>query len=251
MKIGIVGRGHVGSAMKNLFKDAVVYDKIKNEGSLEDINKCDIAFICVPTPMKIDGSCCVEIVDEVLSQVNCKVIVLRSTVPVGYTEDRNKALGKRIVFQPEYYGETVAHPFASLNDRAWITLGGDVDDASYVANAYRQVHNSNLYINIVTAKTAELAKYMENAFLAAKVAFCNEFYDMAKAVGVNYDQLRETWLLDTRIGRSHTFVYDGDRGYGGSCLPKDMASIIHQFNTNGVDPTLISAVERKNKIYKG
>ena len=71
-------------------------------------------------------------------------------------------LNKRIVFQPEYYGETVEHPFASLQNRDWLTLGGKKDDVEYVIKAYQKVHNTEIRIVITDSKTAELAKYMEN-----------------------------------------------------------------------------------------
>ena len=67
MKIGIVGYGHVGTAMKDLFKDAAIYDKYKGIGSREEINKCDVTFVCVPTPMSEDGSCDTTAVEEVIS----------------------------------------------------------------------------------------------------------------------------------------------------------------------------------------
>ena len=105
MKVGIVGLGHVGSAMLELFKDATVYDKYKKIGSIEEINKCDVAFICVPTPANDDGSCDVSIVDDILNRVNTDLIILRSTVPIFYTETKVKELNKKIVFQPEYYGD--------------------------------------------------------------------------------------------------------------------------------------------------
>lgn len=250
MLIGIVGLGHVGSAMHVLFPDAVIYDPPKGIGNIEEINRCDITFVCVPTPQRENGSCNTDIVDDVLSILNNKVIVLRSTVPVGYTEDRANKLGKRIVFQPEYYGETTAHPFADLQSRKWITLGGNLEECSLVANAYRSVYTSELHVHIVDAKTAELAKYMENSFLAAKVTFCNEFYDLAEAFGVNYDLLRETWLLDPRIGRSHTFVYDDNRGYGGSCLPKDIAAIVFQGEEIGADVSMLKGIIKKNKTLR-
>ena len=90
---------------------------------------------------------------------------------------------------------------------------------------------------------------MENAFLAVKVTFCNEFYDIAKACGVDYDQLREIWLMDTRINRSHTFVYDENRGYGGSCSPKDMLAIQSIAEELGSQSDIIDAVVKKNLIY--
>lgn len=249
MKIGIVGYGHVGTAMKQLFSEAIVYDEPKKIGNREDINECDICFVCVPTPMSEDGSCNTSIVENVLKWIESSVIVLRSTVPVGFTDKMCELLRKRILFQPEYYGETVSHPFADLKNQGWITIGGNKKDAEYIVSAYHKVTNSSIIINLVDAKTAELAKYMENSFFAAKVIFCNEFYDLAQKFGVNYGELRETWLLDPRMGRSHTFVYPDNRGYGGSCLPKDIASIIHQ-GEQLTDVTLLKAIVEKNNKLK-
>jgi UDP-glucose 6-dehydrogenase len=85
---------------------------------------------------------------------------------------------------------------------------------------------------------------MENAFLATKVAFVNQFYDLARAYGVNYNELREVWLADERVGRSHTMVTE-ERGYRGRCLPKDMAAIIHAARMVG-GAALLEAVDRYN-----
>lgn len=227
MKIGIVGMGHVGTAMKQLFTEAIAFDEPKQLGTREEINACDICFVCVPTPMNVDGSCNTTIVEEVISWIQSNIIVIRSTVPVGFTDRMINKTNKKILFQPEYYGETVGHPFAELKKQGWITIGGDKKDANSLVAAYQMVFTSEVFINLVDAKTAELAKYMENSFFATKVTFCNEFYDLASQFGVNYNELRETWLLDPRMGRSHTFVYPDNRGYGGSCLPKDIASIIY------------------------
>ena len=100
------------------------------------------------------------------------------------------------------------------------------------------------------AKSVEMAKYMENAFLATKVTFCNEMYDIAMALGADYNLAREIWIADPRIGASHTFVYEDNRGYGGSCLPKDIVSITAQGNKHGVNTTLLQSVIEKNSIYK-
>jgi UDPglucose 6-dehydrogenase len=92
---------------------------------------------------------------------------------------------------------------------------------------------------------------MENAFYATKVTFCNQFYQLAKDMDVSYDKLRETWLLDPRISRDHTFVYDDNRGYGGSCLPKDMAAIIYQGKEIKTDVSFLESVsESNNKFIK-
>lgn len=246
--VGIVGCGHVGSIMKQLFSEAAVYDKYKQIGIKDTINSCKFVFVCVPTPKSEDGSCDTAAVDEVLDWVSSKsTIILRSTVPVGYTRKATTRYSKHIVFQPEYYGETVAHPFADPHNRSWITLGGNLKDTYKVAQLYQHIYTSELIINQVDYEVAELAKYMENTFYATKVSFCNQFYDLAKAMNIDYNQLRETWLLDPRISRSHTFVYEDDRGYGGSCLPKDTAAILHQAEQLGVDMSILSSIEAYNQ----
>lgn len=249
MQVGIIGLGHVGTAMHNLFKEAFVYDKFKNIGTMDDINNCDAAFICVPTPMNKNGSCDTTAVDEVLSWCNCKVLIIRSTVRVGYTREMAKKLHKNIVFQPEYYGETTAHPFANLTERSWLSFGGTPEAIDLAIEAYKTVINSNVKIYQASSDEVELAKYMENAFLATKVIFINEMYDICEKLGLNYNQVREIWTADPRIGTSHTFIYKDNRGYGGSCLPKDISELHTLEIKNGLDDTLINAVIEKNKKY--
>lgn len=250
MRVGIVGCGHVGSAMKGLFKNAYMYDKYKKIGNKRIINQCDVAFVCVPTPQKEDGSCDTSPVDEVLSWLQTDLIIIRSTVPVGYTKEKSRNHRSHIVFQPEYYGETVDHPFADLTSRKWLTFGGTDEACSKAIQVYQTVYNADIQICCVDSNTAELAKYMENCFLALKVTFCNEFYDIARNFNVDYNKLREAWTLDPRIGRSHTFVYPDKRGYAGSCLPKDISSMVYQAKSMGLDTTLLDGVRKKNKLYR-
>lgn len=251
MKIGIVGNGHVGKAMLNLFKDAIVYDKYLNIGNKQEINRCNVVFVCVPTPSKDDGSCDTSIVEEVLQWIKADVIILRSTVYVGFTDAMMKKHKKEIVFQPEYYGETVDHPFSDLSGRRWLSFGGTQKGIDIAIAAYQTIINADVRIFQTDAKTAEMAKYMENAFLATKVTFCNEMYDIANKLGVNYNHARELWIADPRVGASHTFVYKGNRGFGGNCLPKDIRSIIYQAENASADVTLLKCVVNKNIKLKG
>lgn len=250
MRIGIVGYGHVGKAIHALFPNAAVYDLPMQIGSEAEVNDCEVVFICVPTPSLPDGQCDTSIVEEVISWLTAKVIVIRSTVPVGFTDAMTEKTGKRIVFQPEYYGETVDHPFSDLRHRTWLTFGGQSADISLVIRAYQQVYNADVRIRQTDARTAELAKYMENCFLALKVSFCNEFYDIAGAHGIDYNELREVWLEDQRIGRSHTFVYEDNRGYGGKCLPKDVGELIHMADRHNINADLMKAVQHKNSSLR-
>ena len=246
MNIGIVGYGHVGKAIHALFPNAAVYDAPMQMGSQAEVNKSDVVFVCVPTPSLPSGKCDTSIVEEVIMWLTAKVIVIRSTVPVGFTDAMKERTGKRIVFQPEYYGETVDHPFSDLRHRTWLTFGGESEDVSLVIRAYQQVYNAEVRIRRTDARTAEMAKYMENCFLALKVSFCNEFYDIAGAHGIDYNELREVWLEDPRIGRSHTFVYEDNRGYGGKCLPKDVHALISMADEKEVNADLMKSVQRKN-----
>jgi len=248
--VGIVGCGHVGKAMNQLFPNAVLFDKYLDIGSIDEINKCEVAFICVPTPMSNDGSCDTSCLDEVLSWIESRIIVIRSTVPIGYTKSKQNELGKRIVFQPEYYGETKNHPLANLKERDWIVLGGNNEDTTVVANIYKKEYTSEIRIIKVESDVAEMAKYMTNTYLATKVIFCNEMYDIAKAYGIDYDILREVWLMDPRINRSHTFVFEDDRGYGGSCFPKDMNALLFMSDKKNVKSKLVQAAIEKNEDYR-
>jgi UDPglucose 6-dehydrogenase len=92
---------------------------------------------------------------------------------------------------------------------------------------------------------------MENCFLATKVTFCNEFYDIAESFGVDYNELREIWLLDGRIGRSHSTVFEDKRGFTGKCLPKDLNALIKASEKNGYKPNLLKSInETNNEMIK-
>lgn len=250
MRIGIIGKGHVGTAMQKLFVDAYVYDSNLNIGTFEEVNKCDLVFICVPTPEKKDGSCDTSIVTELIKKLDVQTIVLRSTVYIGYTDEMIKKYNKEIVFQPEYYGETIDHPYVNLIDRNWLSFGGNTNGINNAIEAYKMVINSNVKIYTGKAADVEFAKYMENCFLATKVIFCSEMYDISKKFNVDYNSSREIWLADERIGRSHTFIFKEKRGFSGSCLPKDLHSLLYQA-ANKTDLTLLKAIDKKNKIiYK-
>lgn len=249
--VAIVGYGAVGRAMHHLFPEAVVHDSPLDIGSRDEVNHCDFAFVAVPTLARADGSCDTSVVEDVVSWLSVDVIVLRSTVPVGTTVRLKQATGKRIVFQPEYGpGETPDHPFSNLRRVGWVILGGDRKDTAALADLYKTVFNADLIIHQTDASTAELTKYMENCFLALKVTFCNEFYDLADLFGVDYNELRELWLVDPRIGRSHTFVLPDDRGFGGKCLPKDISAMVESARALGYAPRLLQAMQKANARFR-
>jgi UDPglucose 6-dehydrogenase len=249
--VAIVGFGAVGRGMKTLFPDAVPFDEPLGIGTREQVNRCDLAFVCVPTPADAQGRCDTSIVEEVVGWIECPTIVVRSTVPPGTSEVLAERTGKRVVFQPEYGpGETPDHPFGDPRSIRWIVLGGRRAWTRPVCDLYQTVFNSDVVIQQTDARTAELAKYMENAFLAMKVAFCNEFYGLAEHIGVDYHELRELWLLDPRIGRSHTWVHPDARGFGGKCLPKDLNALVHFGAEAGEELRLLRAILDSNALVR-
>jgi UDPglucose 6-dehydrogenase len=214
------------------------------------INLCQFAFICVPTPPAPDGSCDTSIVEETVQWCQSEIIVIRSTVAPGTTDRLRRQTGKRIVFQPEYAGETAAHPLLDHHAQGFSVLGGPIEDTSPVADLYKRFYHASHRFHFCTAICAELTKYMENTFYATKVTFCNEWYDIAAAFGVDYNELRETWLADPRISRDHTFVYPDNRGFSGKCLPKDIAAIVKAATDKGRDTELLKAVVAVNARYR-
>jgi UDPglucose 6-dehydrogenase len=250
-EVAIVGYGTVGKHMEQLLvcaqKSYCVYDKLLGIGSRDEVNSCAIAFICVPTNACEDGSCDLSAVEDVLSWLDGPLAVIRSTVPVGTTRALRQKLARPIVFNPEYVGET---PWAPQNpERSFVLIGGDPAERAVLLCFYESILGSIPRYGLAEAEAVELAKYMENAFLATKVTFCNEFAAIAQALGVEYEIARELWLLDERMGRHHTAVTQVG-GYGGRCLPKDMSAVISQSRAAGYDPGLLVAVSERNAFIR-
>ncbi len=251
-RVGVVGGGVVGGATVNLCgPETVVYDPHRPEfaGNKEKINTCDVAFVCVPTNMKPDGGCDTSVVEETVAWLKTPLIFIRSTVSPGTTDRLRAKYGKHIVFQPEYLGETVAHVFGSMAEREFVVLGGTPEDTSRAADFYKHYYNARVHYYFGDAVTAEVCKYMENAFIAVKVTFVNEFYDIAKAHGVDFNQLRELWLADPRVGRDHSFCYPHARGFSGKCLPKDCNALVHSSRQRGYEPEFMAACLKINEKF--
>lgn len=252
-KVGVVGGGVVGGAMQKLCGDTtVIYDPYHPEykNNREAINTCDVVFVAVPTPMSKDGSCDTSIVEDVCGWIEAPLIIIRSTVSPGTTDRLCKKYQKHIVFQPEYLGETVAHIFGTMAEREFVVLGGTPEDVSKAADFYKHYYNAYVRFYFGDALTAELCKYMENAFYAMKVTFVNEFYDICRAHGADYNLLRELWLADTRISRDHTLVYGDNRGFSGKCLPKDCNAIVYSSRQKDYEPEFMAACLKINDKFQ-
>jgi UDPglucose 6-dehydrogenase len=202
----------------------------------------ELGFVCVPTPQGEGGSCDTSLVREAFARWGgaARYWCVKSTVSMGTTE----SLGPNVCFGPEFYGETVGHPLREV--LPFVILGGPSEVTRVFATAWTLVTNSELRIYQTDSRTAELCKLMENAWIATKVSFCNQFYELAALAGVDWHELRELWLADPRVSRSHTYVYPDNRGFGGKCIPKDTANLCAWARQAGGAAELIEAVRAYN-----
>jgi UDPglucose 6-dehydrogenase len=258
MKLGIVGNGFVGQASKALASSQVslvVYDRDPQKceplgTTWEEVSSCEVVMISVPTPMGHDESCSVRIVDSVIEDLRTRGnprIIIRSTVPVGFCESR------RVFFMPEFLTE--AHWDDDFRSTPVWVIGTDTKDdvfektLQFIFSAAKYDGNirSNT-LHFMTTKEAEAVKYFRNCFLATKVSFCNEFHDFCVAHGMHYENVVDVAASDKRIDLSHTKVPgpDGRRGFGGTCFPKDMSSMVYQFSQLKVPSPVLSAAVTRN-----
>jgi len=254
MTIGVIGQGYVGTAIKLGFQDhynVVTYDKFdlgkSTHSKISDIvDEAKVIFVCVPTPMRKDGTCYTGIVEEVIREINetadDHIVVIKSTVPPGTTDRFNHEFSNvTVIFNPEFLTEeNFLDDFKNQNR---IILGGSRKGT----NKLRQIY-SKVFPKAVIVKTgdkhAEMVKYFTNTFLATKVSFANEMYNICEQIGIDYDKVVEYAIYDERLGKSHWAVPgpDGDFGFGGHCFPKDLSAIINKFDTYG----LLESVEDVN-----
>ena len=254
-KIGVIGQGYVGSAIKVGFKpyyEVSTYDKFdiskSTHGNLNDVvNNSEIIFVCVPTPMNQDGTCHTGIVEEVVKEIaesahDKQIVVIKSTVPPGTTDRlHRKYRNISVIFNPEFLTE--ANFIEDFKNQNRIILGGTRNGTNIVRQLYSRVFPHATIVK-TGAKHAEMVKYFTNCFLATKVSFANEMKYICDNIDLDYDKVVEYATYDERLGKSHWAVPgpDGDLGFGGHCLPKDLSAIINQFETLG----LLEAVEQVN-----
>ena len=266
MIIGIIGQGYVGTAIKSGFEkyyELETYDKFSTSKSTVNLHDLvllsDVIFVCVPTPMNVDGSCYIGIVEEVVSEVNeisissesNPIVVLKSTVPPGTTDRLNKKCkGINIIFNPEFLTE--ANFIEDFKNQTRIILGGTRKGTNVLRQVYSKVFPM-AHIIKTGSITAEMVKYMTNAYLATKVSFCNEIKQICDKLDIDYDKVVEYAILDERLGKTHLGVPgpDGDCGFGGHCLPKDINALISVAREFGIESEVLKAVvETNDKVRK-
>jgi len=250
--IGIVGYGIVGKALHNsVFPDAIIYDKFIPEYNREEIkdkiNGLELCFVCVNTPSSSDGSCDLSAIEDAVSWIDSDYICIKSAVVPGTTDRLIKKTGKKICVSPEYIGETKFHDHKfDMKNPGFVVVGGDIDACKCTIRAFQSIMGPMAEYYTLSAVESEIVKYMENSFFAVKVIFCNIFNDICGILGADYNKVRESWLADKRINRSHTIVTE-ERGYSSKCLLKDIPAIIKRMEIEGYNIDLLRSVVKYNE----
>lgn len=271
INVGIIGQGFVGSAIKaglEKFYNVMTYDIDESKSNSTHQKVCkesDVIFLCLPTPMRKDGSCDVRILESALSKAHNvlkkqspdpihadildkqkikKTFVIKSTITPGTTERLSQLFPRvNLCFSPEFLTE--ANSKEDFKNQRRIIIGGE--GGKFVKQLFRKPF-PDIPIVVTKSETAEMVKYFTNCFLATKVTFANQMYEICENTGIDYDKVCEYALYDDRIGKSHLAVPgpDGDRGFGGHCFPKDLSAMIKFSNEKEVDNHFLTSVEIYN-----
>jgi UDPglucose 6-dehydrogenase len=293
--IGIIGQGFVGTAVRKGFNksfNVATYDKkdldyvhVWSKGG-ESVAPSKVAvscgygavavllnreivdgpiFVCLPTPMREDGSCDTSIVESVLSVTNERatkyhpLIVIKSTMPLGMTDKyQDKFKHLRLCFSPEFLTEANADSDFANQDRIICGVPDTPDTVEMYSyyEEYRSICEAvfpTARFEMRPALYAECVKYFTNCALACRVSLANEFSQIVRALveedaDTAYLDIIAEVCNDSRVGLSHWLVPgpDGRLGFGGSCFPKDLNALIHIAKSLGVDPKCLSAAWEKN-----
>lgn len=219
--------------------------------------KSEVIYLALPTPPGEDGSADLSYVLSVADQIgdlltDYKVIVNKSTVPVGTADRVRAAISKKtdisfdVVSNPEFLREGFAVE-DSMNP-ARVIVGSESERAKeLMGKIYQPFTNIGIPIIFMDEKSSELTKYAANSFLAVKITFMNEIANYCEKVGADVDKVRLGMGSDDRIG--HRFLFPGI-GYGGSCFPKDVKALIRSGKQEDFDFQILEATESVNQAQK-
>ena len=259
--IGIIGFGIVGQALAYGFSQPEIadkytikyYDKFKDSTLLEKVvGESEFIFICLPTPMKKDESGIeLSIIEDTLAKIipitngTDKIIIIKSTIVPGTTRSFEKKYPKtNFAFNPEFLTEANYLDDFVNADRNIVGANNDLTSRRVIALFRQRFPHQKIFQTDTT--TAEMVKYMANAFLSAKVIFANEMFEICQALGIKYEEVKAMVAADRRIGGSHMDVTTS-RGFGGKCFPKDLVALIGRAKELKIDPKLLETVWDINK----
>lgn len=255
--IGIVGNGVVGSATARAYLpycQVLIHDVIPGRSplTLDLVLTADLIFVCLPTPQKAHGleldisavyefvraatKVCDDPRQTTVPRLHNLPLVIKSTLPIGTTRDLAHRYDLRnVVYSPEFLSERTADIDAVTPARNIIGVPGYWDIShgfkDHVLRKCRAVYETRfpgVQVMEMDSSESEAVKLITNGFFATKIAFFNEMYQLCKSLGLDWDEVMDGVLSDGRIAHSHTRVPgpDGKFGFGGKCLPKDLAQLL-------------------------
>ena len=233
MKLGIVGHGFVGTALDHGFtrdiQKFIVDPKHNSTNTIEDLIafRPDAVFVAVPTPQLESGECNTEILETVMQQLNNSkglLVIVKSTVPAYKLQKiQEECINLKIVYNPEFLTEkNYINDFVNPAMHVFGGVNADTDAVEQLYKEHSGCKKCPVYKTDIV--TASMVKYCINGFLATKVTFMNEMYDVLNAAkGADWQTFIKIIQTDPRMGKTHMKVpgNDGQRGYAGSCFPKD------------------------------
>lgn len=256
MKIGIIGAGFVGGAIKNAYDlydvPVLVRDPDKGYNSTwEELRECDGVFVSVPSPPKNNGEADTSILEEVLENLKGMpgVIISKVTAPPSvYTRLHNEY--PNLVHSPEFLVAATANEDFINGHFAFI--GGSEEYVQVAEEIIRIGQRNLLDVKFSTIAEAALAKYTINSFLALKVSFLNQLYDLSKELNIDYYKLQDLLSSEKRLGESHMHVPgpDGSRGFGGACFPKDTKALVAEAKNVKVNLSILESAIKYNDIIR-
>ena len=247
-RVGIVGLGSVGSALRHAlswYVECAGYD-VKGKHDWSAILSTNVVFVCVDTPGGPDGRLDCSRVEHVLGRLEADayggVVAVRSTLRAGFM---NRAVGLhprlRLVYMPEFLRERSRLQWSVNPDR--LVYAGSAEDVAIVAKCFQWVESAEIIETDFLS--AEVGKLAHNAFIATKVSFTNEIERIASELGAKPDDVMDIVSADRRVvSKEHLTPYLGP--YGGKCVPKDTLELMSAAR----QPTLLRAVHEVNEYCK-
>ena len=256
MKIGIVGLGIVGSAVKygleRLGHQIYTYDK-KSGGRLDDVVDTEIVYLCLPTPQSVSGHCDISIIENVVDELagsnNYKgIIAVKSTVTPGTTEDLRKRFSEVLICHvPEFLRERAA--IVDFTDNHDVCVIGTSSDAVFETVKLSHGHYPKQFIKMSPTE-AEIAKYFNNVYNATLITFANAFYEVCQASGADYTTVKNAMIQRDHIFDKYLDCNENLRGFGGMCLPKDTSAMSAFAKEHGLPIELFRAIVDDNNRYE-
>lgn len=225
MKIGIIGCGFIGGALKRWIEEhnPSVTIKVSDpaKGFFDSMSDIDVVFVSIHIPTETDGTQDLSVLTDIIEHLPDVPIFIRTTILPGTSGALSEKTGKRVYFMPEFltertaYADFCAHPMIFSAEPEMLS----------------KIFAGKKYI-VMSSLEAEITKYAHNVFGALKVTYFNGIYNLCKNKGLDYNKVHEGILLSGYINDMHTHVPgpDGKLGYGGKCFPKDVNAFTEYCN---------------------